>query len=75
VSTCPRCRQYLGEDHRCPRWVRWRRPTYRVLFAVLGGVTGGLIGSVIGPPFDVIFIPIAAFAGYKLVPKGRHARG
>jgi hypothetical protein len=55
--------------------VRWRRPIYRIIFAILGGVIGGLVGSVISPPFDVILIPIGAFAGYKLVPRGRHARG
>ena len=74
MSTCPRCRQYLGENRRCPRWVRWRRPVMRTVFAVVGGAIGGLIGSVVGPPFDIIFIPFGAFTGYKLAPKPRRLR-
>ncbi len=74
MSTCPRCRQYLGENHQCPRRVRWRRPVIRILLAIVGGGIGGLIGSVVGPPFDIIFIPFGAFAGYKLAPRGRRVR-
>ena len=74
MSTCPRCRQYLGEGHRCPRWVRWRRPAIRAILAVVGGAAGFMIGSLIGPPFDVIFVPFGAFAGYKTAPRRRRTR-
>ena len=74
MSTCPRCRQYLGESHRCPRSVRWRRPLLRTVFAVIGAAAGFMIGSVVEPPFDVISVLVGAFAGYKLAPKRRRMR-
>lgn len=74
VSTCPRCRQYLGENHRCARWVRWRRPALRAIFALSGAVAGAAVGTAIGPPYDFILIVVGAFVGYKLAPRRRRAR-
>ncbi|HEX6973415.1 MAG TPA: hypothetical protein VF147_03385 [Vicinamibacterales bacterium] len=75
MSTCPRCRQYLGEGHRCPRAIRWRRPAIQVLLAAVGAIVAFLVGSLIGPPFDIIFAPFGAFAGYKVAPRRRKRRG
>jgi hypothetical protein len=54
--------------------VRWRRPAIRAILAVVGGAAGFMIGSLIGPPFDVIFVPFGAFAGYKTAPRRRRTR-
>jgi hypothetical protein len=54
--------------------VRWRRPAIRIVFAVVGAAAGFLVGSVIGPPFDIIFMPFGAFAGYKVAPRKRRVR-
>lgn len=46
----------------------------RVLLGLFGAILGALIGTAIDPPFDVLLIPVGAFAGYKIAPKGRRSR-
>ena len=71
MATCPRCHQYLGDNHRCPRKPVLRRTIIRLAGGLLGGFIGLAVGANLGPPYDVFGVLVGALAGARLTPTGR----
>jgi hypothetical protein len=69
MSTCPRCKGHLTDNHRCPRSPA-RKAFETILAAVAGGLGALLLISVIDPQtqvaMDTVFLIAGALAGVGL---------